>query len=109
MAWESGRKVKKAQVRRFGEQLSACVGQSGHCVSSFHLPYVVRAGTNANVPGKVKCSVSVLSLFSATQASDHPINLTLYFIHLFYCANEEQTEMENGDLSDCMRQAWGIS
>lgn len=66
---------------------------------------MVRAGTNANIPTKVKHTVDVLSLFSAAHASDHLINLNLYFIHPFYCANEEQTQMENGDLSDCMRQA----
>lgn len=66
---------------------------------------MVRAGTNANIAAKVKRSVGVLSLFSAAHVSDHPINLTLYFIHPFYCANEEQTEMEHGDLSDCMCQA----
>lgn len=54
---------------------------------------------------KAKCSLGVLSLLSAAHASDHRISLTLYFIHPFYCANEEQTEMENGDLSDYMRQA----
>ena len=73
------------------------------CISSFRLPYVVRAGTNTYVPAKVKHSVGVLSLLSAAHVSDRPINLTLYFIHPFYCANEEQTEMENGDLT------WGIS